>query len=160
MIYVKSSGKYNRLGVNLMFRRFLFRLGRWLMRLSSPNIAISDKAIALYNLDAGNAASAFNPETRRKLEQAAEDFEAAVAGLPPIHAHKEGGFLDGGTTIWQGEGYSITLMKSMTTVGDIHGYMVGPVLKLDYPLAHGNTTEMSHVTFYTQEALDEFLRGK
>jgi hypothetical protein len=140
-----------------MLRRLLFRLGRTLIRWS--NLAISDLvgSIRLYNLDAESAAAGFNVETRTKLEKAAEDFEAAVRGLKPIHASYQGGFLDGGTSTWQGDGYTITLMKSLSAVGDIQGYMFGPVLKLDYPLAHGNTTEISHVTFYTMAALEKYL---
>jgi hypothetical protein len=34
---------------------------------------------------------------------------------------------------------------------------LGLVLKLDGPLSHGNTTELSHVTFYTRAAMETLL---
>lgn len=139
-----------------MLRRFCFRLGGWLVGLSGQKAA-NPTEVAAYHLDVENRAQGFSPETRQQLKWAAEDFEAAQRGLEPIHARLETAMLDGGTTLWRGDGYSITLMKSLTTVGEIHGLMFGPVLKLEYPLAHGNTTEISQVVFYTPAALNQLL---
>jgi hypothetical protein len=49
-------------------------------------------------------------------------------------------------------------MKSLTTVGEVHGYMYGPLLELDYPLAHGNTTQIGHMRFYSGAELNRVLK--
>jgi hypothetical protein len=157
MIYIKVAGRARRIGAGLMLRRLLFRLGRWLIGLSNLQADPQAGGPHAYHLDPEGQATGFSAGTRAALEKAAEDFEAAARGLAPIHASQQAAFLDGGTTIWQGEGYSIRLMKAMTTIGDIHGLMFGPVLKLEYPLAHGNTTEISQVTFYTWAELQRYL---
>jgi hypothetical protein len=159
MISIQATPPSRRRSPGLILRRLLYRLGHWLIHLSNPQ-ASTETIPSAYHLDPETLATGFTPETRAQLAKAAQDFEAATRGLEPIHATKEVAMLDGGTTLWQGDGYSIRLMKSLTTLGDIHGLMFGPVLTLNFPLAHGNTTEISHVTFYTSVALDKFLGKK
>jgi hypothetical protein len=150
-----TGGRIFKFGPGLRVRRGLFRLGRWLLKISRLQFDNAEAVLQPYHLDPD---SQFDSATRDRLAQAAEDFEAARAGLYPIHAKEGEAFLDGGTSTWQGDGYTLTLMKSLTTVGDVHGYMYGPVLKLDYPLAHGNTTQISHVWFYAGAELDRILK--
>lgn len=138
-------------------RRLMFSLGRWLVARSGLPAEPAGSGGQAYHLDRASLASWDKAAVRSALEKAAEDFEAAGRGLQPIHARQQGAFLDGGTTIWQGDGYSIRLMKAMATVGEVHGLMYGPVMKLDYPLAEGNSTELSRVAFYTHPALQQYL---
>ncbi|MBP7999961.1 MAG: hypothetical protein KA314_03590 [Chloroflexi bacterium] len=151
MVYIRSRGRVPR-SPRLLFRRLLFRLGSWLIRLSGATAGAETLAFHPYHL----GSTTLSQTTAPQLQKAAEDFRAALSGLYPIHATQEVAYTDGGTTIWQGDGYQMTLCKSLTTVGEVHGYMFGPILKLDYPLAHGNRTEISHVTFYTYESLQSF----
>jgi hypothetical protein len=156
MISIHSSGgRIYKFGLGLRVRRGLFRLGRWLLKLSRLQLDNAEMAPQPYQLD---PASQFAAATRDRLQRATEDFEAARAGLYPIHAKEGAAFLDGGTSTWEGEGYTLTLLKSLTTVGEVPGYMYGPVLQLDYPLAHGNTTQISHVRFYSGAELERVLR--
>lgn len=150
-----TGGRIYKFGPGLRVRRDLFRLGRWLLKLSRLQLDNAEVMLQPFHLDPD---SQFDSATRGRLAQAAEDFEAARAGLFPIHAQEGAAFLDGGTSTWEGDGYTLTLMKALTTVGDVHGYMYGPVLKLDYPLAHGNTTQISHVRFYSAAELNRILR--
>jgi len=153
MIAFPSRGRVPR-SPCLLFRRLLFRLGSWLIRLSGATAEAETLAFHPYHLGSATLSQATAPQ----LQKAAADFRAALSGLYPIHATQTVAFTDGGTTIWQGDGYQITLCKSLTTVGEVHGYMFGPILKLEYPLAHGNRTEISHVTFYTYDALQAILK--
>lgn len=153
MIVIRSRGRVPR-SPRLFIRRLLFRLGSWLIRLSGATAEAETRAFQPYHLGLDNLSQTTAPQ----LQKAAEDFRAALSGLYPTHATQEVAFTDGGTTIWRGDGYQITLCKSLTTVGDVHGYMVGPILKLEYPLAHGNRTEISYVTFYTYEAWQATLK--
>jgi hypothetical protein len=156
MIAINSSGgRIFKFGLGLRVRRGLFRLGRRLLKISRLQLDSAEVMLQAYHLDQD---SHFDAALRDRLAQAAEDFEAARAGLFPIHAKEGAALLDGGTSTWQGDGYTLTVMKSLTTVGEVHGCMYGPVLKLDYPLAHGNTTQMSHVRFYSGAELDRVLR--
>ncbi len=156
MISIHSSGgRIFKFGIGLRARRGLFRLGRWLLKLSRLQLDNAEVALQPYHLGPD---SQFDAATRVRLAKAAEDFEAARGGLFPIHAKEGAAFLDGGTSTWQGDGYTLTLMKSLTTVGGVHGYMYGPILKLDYPLAHGNTTDIAHVRFYSGAELDRGLK--
>ncbi len=150
-----TGGRIFKFGFGLRVRRGLFRLGRWLLKLSRLQLDPSESVLQPYHLDPG---SQFDPATRDRLQQAAEDFEAARARLYPLHAQEDAAFLDGGTSTWQGNGYTLTIVKSLTTVGDVHGYMYGPQLTLDDPLAHGNTTQIGHVRFYSSAELDRVLK--
>lgn len=150
-----TGGRIFKFSLGLRVRRGLFRLGRRLLKLSRLQLDNAELMLQPYRLDPD---SQFAAATRDRLAKAAEDFEAARAGLYPIHAQEGAAYLDGGTSTWQGDGYTLTIMKSLTTVGEVHGYMYGPVLALDYPLGHGNTTQISHVRFYSGAELDRVLK--
>lgn len=158
MIHIQSTGRrILKFGVRLRLRRGLFKIGRWLLRLSLQPLADTEAILKPYHLDSGNH---FSEETQHRLRCAADDFEAARMGLYPLHAKEGAAFLDGGTSTWEGDGYRLTLVKSMTTVGDVHGFMYGPILELAYPLAHGNTTQISHVRFYSGTELEHILQSR
>lgn len=82
------------------------------------------------------------------LEEAMENYQRLLEDqLPSGTCRDAGAFSDGGTHLWECTGYSLRLQKSIATVGGRGGYLYGPVLVL------GPDTEISHVEFYTQEAL-------
>jgi hypothetical protein len=150
-----NGGRIYKLSRGLRVRRGLFRLGRWLLKLSCLQLDNAEVLLQPYHLD---AESQFDAAIGARLQCAAEDFEAARAGLYPLHAKEGAAYLDGGTSTWSGDGYTLTIVKSLSLVGDVPGYMYGPVLELAYPLAHGNTTQISHVRFYSDAELDRVLR--
>lgn len=158
MIHIHPNGqRIFKFGLRLRMRRGLFKIGRWLMCLSRQPLDGAEAVLKPYHLD---TASCFSEETRLRLQHAAEDFEAARAGLYPLYAKEGAAFLDGGTSTWEGDGYRLTVVKSLTTVGDVHGFMYGPILELAYPLAHGNTTQISHVRFYSGAELERMLKSR
>ena len=94
------------------------------------------------------------------LREAQEDFDAVLKGYKPTHAviDREAPVpMDGGTTYFKGNGYNLTITQSLEMVGGIEGYMYGPSLVLLPPLAIGNDSGISHVTFYSRAALRNLL---
>jgi hypothetical protein len=158
MIHIQSTGgRIFKFSWRLRLRRGLFKLGRWLLRLSRQPLDDTEAILTPFHLDND---SRFDEATRLRLQHAADDFDAARAGLYPLHAKEGAAFLDGGTSTWEGDGYRLTLIKSLTTVGEVHGFMYGPILELTYPLAHGNTTQISHVHFYAGAELERLLKSR
>jgi len=158
VIHIQSNGgRIFKFGLKLRVRRGLFRLGGWLQRLSRQPLNDAGYLVQPYHLDKD---SRFAADVQLRLQHAAEDFEAARAGLFPLHAAEGAAFLDGGTSTWEGDGYRVTVVKSLTTVGGVHGLMYGPILELAHPLAHGNTTQISHVRFYSGAELERLLKSR
>jgi hypothetical protein len=152
-----NGGRIYKFSLGLRLRRGLFKLGRWLLKLSRLQFDDAEEVLQPYHLDVD---SQFAAALRDRLAQAAEDFEAARAGLYPLHAKEAAAYLDGGTSTWQGDGYTLTIMKSLTTLGEVPGYLYGPVLVFEYPLAYGNNDQISHVRFYSSAELDRVLKQK
>ena len=102
------------------------------------------------------------PERERQiLIEASEDFRAVVAGKKPIHAvFDEDAPLpaDGGTTFYQGKGYRLTVLVSLSDFGGFHGTAYGPVVKFEESFAPGNTSQLSDIRFYSQEAFRELMQ--
>jgi hypothetical protein len=95
------------------------------------------------------------PEWLRKgISKAEEDYEAVIKGLEPIHAKPiKGTFVtDGGTGVYQGEGYKLTVFKSMTNSQLGAGWFYGPSLQFSRDiLPH----IVSDIRFYSDA---EFLK--
>lgn len=97
---------------------------------------------------------------RRTISEASADFSAVVAGKKPIHAvFDEDAPLpsDGGTTFYQGHGYRLTVLVSLSSFGASNGMAYGPILQFEPAFAPGNTSEISEVRVYSQDALRELL---
>jgi hypothetical protein len=91
----------------------------------------------LFGLGESQANEVFGAATARCLSNALEDFNLALSGQDPKHA-KSSAFpqlLDGGTTVWEGACYKLTILKRLTTyrIADgalVSGFIVGPSLQL------------------------------
>jgi hypothetical protein len=97
---------------------------------------------------------------RRTLTEASADFSAVVAGKKPIHAvFDEEASLpsDGGTTFYRGHGYRLTVLISLSSFGASKGMAYGPILQFEPSFAPGNTSEISEIRVYSQDALRELL---
>ncbi|RDZ28047.1 hypothetical protein [Lysobacter silvisoli] len=97
---------------------------------------------------------------RRTLGEASADFQAVVAGKPPVHAVFDAQAplpSDGGTTFYQGRGYRLTVLKSLSSFGSFHGVAYGPILRFDPPFAPGHTAEVSDIRVYSRDALAQRL---
>lgn len=97
---------------------------------------------------------------RRTITEASEDFEAVVAGKKPVHAvfNKDAPLpADGGSTFYRGNGYRLTVLVSLSSFGKAHGTAYGPIIAFDAPFAPGNTSEISHIRVYSQEAFRKLM---
>ncbi len=99
-----------------------------------------------------------------RLAKAVEDLNAVIAGKKPLHVkidiHRALP-ADGGTTYYIGDGYKITIIKSLSSIKHgrkcIDGYMYGPIITFDDDLISGNNKTISYVTFYPDESLTNLL---
>ena len=102
-----------------------------------------------------------DPAAAKSLHEAQEDFDAVLKGYKPTHAVVDTEAprpTDGGTSYYKGSGYTLTIVQSLERVAGVDGYMYGPSLVLLPPLAGGNYSIISHVTFYSHETFGRLLR--
>jgi hypothetical protein len=110
------------------------------------------------------AESKLGAEKVKKLQAALEDVNAVLSYKKPIHARLGDGpyFFDGGTLPYEGDGYSLDVLKSRNWFGKddqtVRGYMYGPILNLKRELGGGNDPQISRVTFYPDKLLKELLK--
>ena len=101
-----------------------------------------------------------------KLKKALDDFNAALAYKKPVHAKEETGpqIRDGGTRTYYGDGYELTISKSLFSIGaddkglGVEGYMYGPTLTFKRELGVGNLDRVSRVSFYPRDTLSKFMK--
>ena len=110
---------------------------------------------------------ALSPSQREAIIQASEDFEQVLKGKRPTHAvldEKAPLPADGGTHFFLGNGYKLTVMKSLSSFGgaqgSLHGYIYGPVVAFDKSLAPGSMPEVVSLRFYTSEQLQQLLSSR
>jgi hypothetical protein len=101
--------------------------------LAAPNTPAS--FADLFGIEASRAKTDLPAELRRCLEMAHEDFNLALSGKPLRNAAIESAApADGGTTIWHGPCYSLTVYRQIahicTGTQVISGLIVGPELRL------------------------------
>jgi hypothetical protein len=134
----------------------------------SPTLQAVAPAATLENflhVDTATAERLLGAERVKKLQATIDDFNAVLIGRPPIHAKVARDLplpADGGTTFYRGDGYKLTIIKSLFSFGDpqksaIHGYMYGPVIEFDSALGTGNTSNINHVSFYPAETLNKLI---
>lgn len=98
---------------------------------------------------------------RRVITEASEDFRAVVAGKKPMHAvfDKDAPLpSDGGTTFYQGKGYRLTILVSLSDFGDFHGTAYGPIVEFERTFAPGNTSEISDIRVYSSDAFGKLMK--
>ena len=94
------------------------------------------------------------------LREANEDFVLVQEGHKPRHAHFDSEAAlpsDGGTTYYNGRKYTLTIVKSISTFGNLAGYIYGPNIEFEKGFALGNFYEVSSLRFYTAERLNALL---
>jgi hypothetical protein len=103
----------------------------------------------------GLPATQTHPRIGAWAREAADNYQRLLKDQLPIGSCRDGGaFSDGGTQLWECAGYSLRLQKSIASVAGQVGYLYGPTIIL------GPDAEVSHVEFYTQEALARRLGTK
>jgi hypothetical protein len=116
----------------------------------------------LFHVNAEEAERILGALVIKKLRAALEDFNAVLAYKKPIHARLgKGPFLrDGGTLPYDGDGYKLTVVKSLFSLGkgnkDIDGYTYGPDLELR-DIGIGNLSQVSRISFFPANVLKKLL---
>jgi hypothetical protein len=91
------------------------------------------------------------------IKQANVDFEAVLKGQSPIHAKmRDVALADGGTTFYQGHGYSLEVRKRLSD-SDKEGFAYGPIIEFENIKENGQPKKMSSVKFYTIEEMQKLL---
>lgn len=99
---------------------------------------------------------ALAPAQRDALHQAAADFRAVAAGGAPRHALIDAEApvpADGGTCYYQGQGYRLTVVRGLCTLGVQTTVAYGPILHLDETLFAPPLPPVSDVRLYAHDAL-------
>lgn len=120
----------------------------------------------LFHVDIDSAVALFGEATLRRLQKSLDDFNAVLEGKPPIHAvvDREVSLpTDGGTTFYKGDGYKLTIVKSLNGIMRgkeyVHGYIYGPIITSQPDVMTGNFPNIQYLTFYTGEELRRLLAG-
>ena len=106
--------------------------------------------------------SKLSPTDRQVMTEAAEDFQAVLAGKKPIHAvfDKSASLpSDGGTTFYKGKHYRLTATITLVSLGGFNGTAFGPRLQFDNSFAPGFNQEISSIRVYSTEQLAAHLHG-
>ena len=117
-----------------------------------------------FHLNPDTAKTLFGETTFHHLQQALDDFKATLKGKHPVHAIADKDVplpADGGTTFYKGDGYKLTIVKSLNGImrGEeyVHGYIYGPVISFESNVMTGNFPNIQHLTFYTGDELRKLL---
>jgi len=94
------------------------------------------------------------PEPNRTAVLSAEkDIDLALRGQPPTCKDTaDSGESDGGTLHYKCKHYDLTVMQSIYRIGDLSGYIYGPIITFpgDYPI--------SYVRFFSNDEFDALLK--
>jgi len=115
----------------------------------------------LFHMTPTAAERALGAQRLKMLQAAADDFNAVLNFKQPVHAQidkKAPLPADGGTTFYKCAGHDLTVMKSLFSMGELHGYMYGPVLKLKSKIGDGNSCTISRISFYSIETLNLLMK--
>ncbi|MDL5367191.1 hypothetical protein QSH18_16395 [Xanthomonas sp. NCPPB 2654] len=99
---------------------------------------------------------ALAPAQRDALNQAAADFRVVAAGGVPRYALIDAEApvpADGGTCYYQGQGYRLTVLRGLCTLGAQTTVVYGPILQLDETLFAPPLPPVSDVRLYAHDAL-------
>jgi hypothetical protein len=105
--------------------------------------------------------STLKPTQAKIIKEANVDFLLVLKGEKPRYAqfNKEMPLpADGGTTYYSGDHYELTVVQSLSTFGNLNGYIYGPVVDFDKQFSPGNMNTVSNLRFYTSEQLKELKK--
>lgn len=128
--------------------------------MSAPQMTFED----LFHITGQDARKEFGDLTYKRLIEAVDDFNAVLKGEKPRNAKFDEEHplpADGGTSFYRGDGYRLTIHKSLNGVMKdkdyIHGYIYGPEITFEKNVMIGNMPTISFLTFYTMEDLRRLL---
>ena len=104
-------------------------------------------------------------EAHEVIGRAMEDYEAVLRFEKPVHAKEVATdihIFDGGTTDWQGAGYSLEIRKRLCTLGlgSEKYFSYGPIIVLDSRILRGDESvrTISCVRLYSAKELKQKLK--
>ena len=156
--------------------RFLFLAALLLAPVSALR---ADATFAdLFHLTPAEAERSSGSERVKMLQAAVEDYNAVLNFKRPIHLVTKTKIVDGrsvetneiqfindgGTKIYEGHGYHLMVVKRFFELGGasktgIRGYMYGPVITFDDKPELGDLKNISSVSFYPVDKLDQLLKS-
>jgi hypothetical protein len=113
-------------------------------------ICFADETLSPFS---GVDLSALPSENALPLVQAKADFEAISSGGRPKFAKRTGGLLDGGTSLYRGEGYTIWRYKRLCEIAGVRGILYGAVIEFEKNISITNEPKISNVKLFTGKAL-------
>lgn len=105
--------------------------------------------------------SSLSKENARIIKEANEDFLLVQKGKKPKNAKfDEEAALpsDGGTTYYKGNGYKLTILKRLSSFGELKGYVYGPIIVFDKNIAWKNSNKVVFLRFYTTKQLRKLMK--
>jgi len=118
----------------------------------------------MFHIKKHEAQKQFGDKTYHSLLKAHADFNSVLQGKKPIYAKLDINSpvpADGGTCFYLGNGYSLTVYKSLNDIHKgkdlIHGYIYGPSIYFFDDVISGNMPTISFLTFYRYEDLKKLL---
>ena len=135
----------------------------------------------LFHLMPEEAEHSLGTERVKMLQAAVEDYNAVLNFKPPIDAHlvtkttvvdgrnvevNEMKVLsDGGTKTYAEHGYHVTVVHRFFTLRGapetgIRGYLYGPVITFDDRIEFADLSEISSVSFYPVDKLNQLLKER
>jgi hypothetical protein len=98
--------------------------------------------------------SGLGRDQKKRLARAETDFNRILEGRNPRYAYALPFFyMDGGTQIYQGDGYQLTSLRKITKRDGKDGYIVGPRIKLNHEITGGGPVFHGRTFFVTKENL-------
>ena len=92
-------------------------------------------------------AKGISASQRRLLSMAKQDFSDVDGGNIPTHARKTAVARDGGTTTYDGEGYSLVAHRSYENRNGVMGRIVGPTITLRPKIIGGKAVSIDASRF-------------
>ena len=107
--------------------------------------------------------SSLSLNIKKAIDESVADYQSVLVGKTPVYAKVDVDApvsADGGTSFWKGNGYSLVISKSLTTIGGVNGYIYGPSITFDKAIAQGNASNISQLSFYSTQKLNEMQQVK
>lgn len=101
-----------------------------------------------------------NPKIKQSLKEAMVDYKLAIENQPPKYAKNNViAIADGGSVMYDGNGYTILVMKSLTVIDGVHGYVIGVNITFTNDIIESKLRTFENSRFITKEEYElKYLR--
>lgn len=105
--------------------------------------------------------SILSKKNAKIIKEANEDYLLVKNGKKPKNAKIDTTAAfpgDGGTTYYKGNGYELTILKSLSSFGKLNGFVYGPIIVFNKKIASGNSNKVEFLRFYTMKQLKKLMK--